>query len=77
MDEHHAYLPLMLSLARDGADDFDVVHNNSLHHLPIAMAPSGRVPDGHHAAHAAACRCWSRRSRWPARAARFVAVSRA
>jgi len=34
-EEHHAYLSLMLELA--GAD-FDVVHNNSLHHLPVAMA---------------------------------------
>lgn len=33
--EHHAYLHLMLALAEQ---DFDVVHNNSLHHLPIAMA---------------------------------------
>jgi glycosyltransferase involved in cell wall biosynthesis len=42
--EHHAYLGLMLTLARTGADDFDVVHNNSLHHLPIAMAPAVPVP---------------------------------
>lgn len=43
MREHHAYLGLMLSLARRGAD-FDVVHNNSLHHLPVAMAGSLSVP---------------------------------
>lgn len=42
--EHHAYLDLMLSLARTGADDYDVVHNNSLHHLPVAMAPALSVP---------------------------------
>ena len=28
----------------DGADDFDLVLNNSLHHLPVAMAPSLRIP---------------------------------
>ena len=37
--EHHAYLALMLEL---NAPDqpFDVVHNNSLHYLPVAMAPA-------------------------------------
>lgn len=35
MVEHHAYLQLMLGL-RDR--DFDLVQNNSLHYLPIAMA---------------------------------------
>ncbi|GAA2325181.1 glycosyltransferase [Streptomyces kunmingensis] len=44
MREHHAYLSLMLDLARDGADRFDIVHNNSLHYLPIAMASALRVP---------------------------------
>ncbi len=34
----------MLDLARDGAERYDVVHNNSLHHLPVAMAPALRVP---------------------------------
>ena len=38
--EHHAYLQVMLALQRRG--DVDVVHNNSLHHLPIAM--SGSLP---------------------------------
>ncbi|GAA5112897.1 glycosyltransferase family 4 protein [Alloalcanivorax gelatiniphagus] len=42
--DHHAYLALMLSLARTGSQDYDVVHNNSLHHLPIAMAPAIDVP---------------------------------
>jgi glycosyltransferase involved in cell wall biosynthesis len=42
--EHHAYLDLMLSLSRTGAHDYDVVHNNSLHHLPVAMAPALDVP---------------------------------
>jgi glycosyltransferase involved in cell wall biosynthesis len=41
--EHHAYLQLMLELA-DHPARFDVVHNNSLHHLPIAMAPAVRTP---------------------------------
>ncbi|MCS0638434.1 glycosyltransferase [Streptomyces sp. LP05-1] len=44
MAEHHAYLRLMLDLARDGERHFDVVHNNSLHHLPVAMAPALRLP---------------------------------
>ncbi|MER7800246.1 glycosyltransferase [Streptomyces parvulus] len=44
MAEHHAYLRLMLYLAGDGEGRFDVVHNNSLHHLPVAMAPSLRLP---------------------------------
>lgn len=34
--EHHAYLELMMTLARDTT--VDLVHNNSLHHLPVAMA---------------------------------------
>lgn len=35
MVEHHAYLQLMLRLARSS---FDVVQNNSLHYLPVAMS---------------------------------------
>jgi glycosyltransferase involved in cell wall biosynthesis len=42
LEEHHAYLTLMLQLSR--ARDFDVVHNNCLHHLPIAMAPAVSTP---------------------------------
>jgi glycosyltransferase involved in cell wall biosynthesis len=38
MQEHHAYLGLLLELARADPHTYDVVHNNSLHHLPIAMA---------------------------------------
>jgi hypothetical protein len=38
--EHHAYLQLMLDLAERGNSDFDVIHNNSLHYLPVAMARS-------------------------------------
>lgn len=39
---HHAYLSLMLGLAR--RDDIDVVHTHALHHLPTAMAPTLPVP---------------------------------
>jgi glycosyltransferase involved in cell wall biosynthesis len=38
MREHHAYLGLMLALAQERHGHFDVVHNNSLHHLPVAMS---------------------------------------
>ena len=41
MQEHHAYLSLMLELADA---DLDVVHNNSLHYLPVAMASSLSAP---------------------------------
>lgn len=44
MQEHDAYLRLMLDLAATGHDRFDVIHNNSLHHLPIAMSRAVRVP---------------------------------
>ncbi|WP_111720474.1 glycosyltransferase [Homoserinimonas sp. OAct 916] len=44
MREHHAYLKLMLMLIKDGQDRFDIVHNNSLHHLPVAMAGALPVP---------------------------------
>ena len=44
LTEHHAYLGLMLDLLGPGATRFDVVHNNSLHHLPVAMAPALGVP---------------------------------
>jgi glycosyltransferase involved in cell wall biosynthesis len=42
LTEHHAYLQLMLELQQ--RDDVDVVHNNSLHHLPVAMAAAARAP---------------------------------
>ena len=44
MGDHHAYLDLVLDLVRTGADRFDVVHNHSLHHLPVAMAGLLPVP---------------------------------
>lgn len=40
--EHHAYLALMLELGASTGRRFDVLHNNSLHYLPVAM--SGSVP---------------------------------
>ncbi len=40
--EHHAYLSLMLELAAD--DTYDVIHNHSLHYLPVAMAGTVRTP---------------------------------
>jgi glycosyltransferase involved in cell wall biosynthesis len=44
MREHHAYLDLMLALARHDHGSFDVVHNNSVHHLPVAMSRAVEVP---------------------------------
>lgn len=38
MAEHHAYLDLMMALAEGRHGRFDVVHNNSLHHIPLAMS---------------------------------------
>lgn len=43
IQDHHAYLSLMTGLAQD-PQRFDVIHNHSLHHLPIAMAPTLRTP---------------------------------
>ena len=34
----------MLRLGRSAAADFDVIHNHSLHHLPVAMAATVPVP---------------------------------
>ncbi|MBF0672864.1 MAG: glycosyltransferase [Salinibacterium sp.] len=44
MREHHAYLGLMLRLGRGEFGPFDVVHNNSLHHLPVALAEFAGCP---------------------------------
>jgi len=41
MAEHHAYLHLMLRLM---TDEFDLIQNNSLHYLPVAMAPAIKAP---------------------------------
>lgn len=43
MEEHHAYLGLMLELSRSPGR-YDLIHNNSLHHLPVAMAPALDAP---------------------------------
>ncbi|WP_235529739.1 glycosyltransferase [Nocardioides sp. Soil774] len=42
--EHHAYLSLMLDLAGRPGERFDVLHNNSLHYLPVAMARALPMP---------------------------------
>ncbi|MEG3175585.1 glycosyltransferase [Sphingomonas sp. RB3P16] len=39
--EHHAYLGLMSELRRG---DFDIVHNNSLHYLPVTLADTLPMP---------------------------------
>jgi glycosyltransferase involved in cell wall biosynthesis len=44
MADHHAYLTLMLELAGSARDDFDIIHNHSLHYLPVAMAPTLSIP---------------------------------
>lgn len=41
MEEHHAYLRLMLDLRER---DFDVLQNSSLHYLPVAMAGAVAAP---------------------------------
>lgn len=43
MAEHHAYLQFMLAAAGPGRR-YDVVHNNSLHYLPVAMASTVSMP---------------------------------
>lgn len=42
MEEHHAYLSLMLRLA--ARSDVDVLQNSSLHYLPVAMADTLPMP---------------------------------
>ena len=44
MAEHHAYLQLMLDLGGPLAGAFDVIHNHSLHYLPVAMAATVPTP---------------------------------
>jgi glycosyltransferase involved in cell wall biosynthesis len=41
LEEHHAYLALMLAIDGQG---YDIVHNNCLHYMPVAMAPALRTP---------------------------------
>lgn len=42
MTDHHAYLSLMMQLSNNGG--YDIIHNHSLHHLPVAMAPLTSTP---------------------------------
>jgi glycosyltransferase involved in cell wall biosynthesis len=42
MADHHAYLHAMLDLAE--RVDVDVIHNNAVHHLPLAMSRIMRAP---------------------------------
>nr|WP_296765699.1 glycosyltransferase [Rhodococcus sp. (in: high G+C Gram-positive bacteria)] len=44
VSEHHAYLSLMMSLGSELTDAFDVIHNHSLHYLPIAMSRTVKTP---------------------------------
>lgn len=44
MADHHAYLSLMLWLAGPGRSEFDVIHNHSLHYLPVSMASMLQTP---------------------------------
>ncbi|MDI9897886.1 glycosyltransferase [Rhodococcus sp. IEGM 1381] len=42
--EHHAYLAVMMELAGTLSESFDIVHNHSLHYLPLAMSSTLSVP---------------------------------
>jgi glycosyltransferase involved in cell wall biosynthesis len=42
MAAHHAYLELMMRLSGDTR--FDIIHNHSLHYLPIALARTASAP---------------------------------
>lgn len=42
--DHHAYLTLMLQLAGRESTEFDIIHNHSLHYLPLAMSPMLPTP---------------------------------
>ncbi|MGW4370527.1 glycosyltransferase [Nocardia takedensis] len=44
LTDHHAYLALMTDLMALGPASYDVVHNHSLHYLPVAMAPALPIP---------------------------------
>jgi glycosyltransferase involved in cell wall biosynthesis len=44
MNDHHAYLSLMLELAGSSRDNYDIIHNHSLHYLPLAHAPALSTP---------------------------------
>lgn len=42
--DHHGYVKLMRELTDRHSTRFDVIHNHSLHQVPIAMAPRLRTP---------------------------------
>ena len=42
--ETHAYVSVMLELAGPLRDSFDIVHNHSLHYIPLALARTIPVP---------------------------------
>ncbi|XAS76839.1 glycosyltransferase family 4 protein [Dermatophilaceae bacterium Sec6.4] len=44
MAEHHDYLQVMHRLAQIGHHHFDVIHNHSLHYLPVSLASTCEVP---------------------------------
>jgi glycosyltransferase involved in cell wall biosynthesis len=75
MQEHHAYLSLMLALGRSGSSRYDVIHNNSLHHLPVAMSSSVSVPMVT-TLHTPPTPWMESALRFAAGSSRFVAVSR-
>jgi glycosyltransferase involved in cell wall biosynthesis len=75
MREHHAYLDLMLGLSRRDHGRFDVVHNNSLHHLPIAMSRVLEAPVVT-SLHTPPVAWLESASAYAAAGSRFVAVSR-
>ena len=39
MNNHHRHLELLMALRGPRGERFDIVHNHSLHYLPLAMAP--------------------------------------
>ena len=43
MADHHAYLNLLMHIGHPQSG-FDIVHNHSLHHLPVDMAPMLDTP---------------------------------
>lgn len=43
MAAHHAYAHAMLDIAGEGRR-YDLIHSNTLHYLPLLMAPTLRVP---------------------------------
>lgn len=75
MREHHAYLSLMLRLGGEDRGRFDVVHNNSLHHLPVAMAAMTPLPVVT-TLHTPPTAWLESAMEFAPRSARFVAVSR-